>query len=85
MVTEKNNDVQHDFAADPLRLTVDNGWLKAVGTTLGADNGVGVATALALLAMPATAKLPPLECLFTVEEEIGLNGERSAVLCGRSG
>lgn len=48
--------------------------LQAQGTTLGADNGIGVATALALLDMPPTVKLPPLECLFTVDEETGLTG-----------
>ncbi len=47
---------------------------QAQGTTLGADNGIGVATALALLDMPSNAKLPPLECLFTVDEETGLTG-----------
>ena len=48
--------------------------MQAVGTTLGSDNGIGVAAALALLAQPASAKLPPLECLFTVDEETGLTG-----------
>ncbi|BDA48997.1 Cytosol non-specific dipeptidase [Coccomyxa sp. Obi] len=74
MVTEKNSDIIHDFFNDPLRLQSDGIWLKAQGTTLGADNGIGVATALALLDMPASAKLPPLECLFTVDEETGLTG-----------
>lgn len=48
--------------------------LQAEGTTLGADNGIGVAAALALLDMPNSAKLPPLECLFTIDEETGLTG-----------
>jgi di/tripeptidase len=48
--------------------------LQAEGTTLGADNGIGVAAALALLDMPTSAKLPPLECLFTIDEETGLTG-----------
>lgn len=48
--------------------------MQAEGTTLGADNGIGVATALALLDMPLETKLPPLECLFTVDEETGLTG-----------
>lgn len=48
--------------------------MQAEGTTLGADNGIGVATALALLDMPLDTKLPPLECLFTVDEETGLTG-----------
>ena len=50
--------------------------LQAQGTTLGADNGIGVAAALALLDLPASAKLPPLECLFTIDEETGLTGKR---------
>ncbi|KAL3141936.1 hypothetical protein ABBQ32_004586 [Trebouxia sp. C0010 RCD-2024] len=74
MVCEKNNDVQHDFYKDPLKLMKHGDWLKAEGTTLGADNGIGVAAALALLDMPASAKLPPLEGLFTVDEETGLTG-----------
>ncbi|KAL0048560.1 hypothetical protein WJX82_005889 [Trebouxia sp. C0006] len=74
MVCEKNNDVQHDFHKDPLKLIKKGDWLKAEGTTLGADNGIGVAAALALLDMPASAKLPPLECLFTIDEETGLTG-----------
>ncbi|EIE18888.1 aminoacyl-histidine dipeptidase [Coccomyxa subellipsoidea C-169] len=74
MVTEKNSDIVHDFFNDPLRLQSDGAWLKAQGTTLGADNGIGVATALALLDLPSNAKLPPLECLFTVDEETGLTG-----------
>lgn len=74
MVCEKNNDVQHDFHKDPLKLIKKGDWLKAEGTTLGADNGIGVAAALALLDMPNSAKLPPLECLFTIDEETGLTG-----------
>ena len=74
VVTEKNSDTVHDFFTDPLKLRTDGPWLKATGTTLGSDNGIGVATALALLDLPATQKLPPLECLFTVDEETGLTG-----------
>lgn len=74
MVCEKNEDVQHDFFNDPLKLKRDGDWLKAVGTTLGADNGIGVAAALSLLDSPPSTKLPPLECLFTVAEEVGLIG-----------
>jgi len=51
--------------------------VKAKGTTLGADNGIGVATALALLQASVDSPLPPLECLFTVEEEIGLQGAKA--------
>ncbi|KAF5837088.1 hypothetical protein DUNSADRAFT_4869 [Dunaliella salina] len=74
MVCEKNKDTAHDFTKDPIRLVVKGDWLHAQGTTLGADNGIGVCTALALLDSPPTAKLPPLECLFTVDEETGLTG-----------
>ena len=59
---------------DPLMLRLDGDWLKATDTTLGADNGIGVATAMALLDAPTTEKLPPLECLFTVDEETGMTG-----------
>ena len=76
MVTEKDAGVEHDFDKDPLLLKRSEcgDWLTATGTTLGADNGSGVAAALALLDSPAGAKLPPLECLFTVDEETGLSG-----------
>jgi len=75
MVCEKNQDKVHDFFNDPLSLQLtEDGWLKADGTTLGSDNGIGVAAALAFLDLPATEKLPPLECLFTVDEETGLTG-----------
>ena len=73
MVCEKNNDVQHDFLNDPIETEIDGEWLKAKGTTLGADNGIGVATELALLA-DNTLQHGPLECLFTIDEETGLTG-----------
>jgi dipeptidase D len=73
MVCEKNNDVEHDFENDPLDLYVEDGFLKARGTTLGADDGCGVAIMLALLD-DKNAKHPPLECVFTVQEEVGLFG-----------
>jgi len=73
MVNEKNKDSQHDFDHDPLELYVENGFLKAKGTTLGADDGCGVAIMLALLD-DRDAKHPPLECVFTVQEEVGLLG-----------
>ncbi|MGL4853014.1 MAG: aminoacyl-histidine dipeptidase [Phocaeicola sp.] len=73
MVCEKNSDVAHDFLIDPIKLVVDGEWLKADGTTLGADNGIGVATQLALLAATDLSH-GPLECLFTVDEETGLTG-----------
>jgi hypothetical protein len=77
MVCAKNPAVSHNFFTDPIKLIRDGDWLRADGTTLGADNGIGVAASLALLELPLTAKLPPLECLFTVDEETGLTGAYS--------
>ena len=73
MVCEKNHDVQHDFMADPIVTVIEGNWMKAQGTTLGADNGIGVATALAILS-DDSIEHGPLECLFTVDEETGLTG-----------
>jgi dipeptidase D len=73
MVTVKTADKQHDFTRDPLSLAVEDGWLRADRTTLGADNGVGCAAALALMTDPDVLH-PPLELLFTVDEESGLHG-----------
>ena len=73
MVCEKNAETEHDFTADPIKLLVDGDFLKARGTTLGADNGAGVAMALALLDS-ADIPHPPLEILLTTGEEIGLLG-----------
>jgi len=75
MVCEKNSDVQHDFLKDPIQAVVDKGWVHAVGTTLGADNGIALAACLALMEESAVAH-GPLEFLFTVDEETGLNGAR---------
>lgn len=74
MVCEANSGSAHDFTSDPISLVVEGDWLKAAGTTLGADNGVGVAAILAVLDMDASVPCPPIEALFTVEEEIGLVG-----------
>ena len=77
MVTEKNDSVEHDFFRDPIKLIRDGDWLKADGTTLGADNGLGVACALAVIDTAVESKdvlLPPIEALFTVAEETGLVG-----------
>ena len=73
MVAEKNSDVEHDFLKDPINTYIDGDWVKAKGTTLGADNGIGMAAALAAL---TDENIPhgPLEALFTVNEEIGLEG-----------
>lgn len=73
MVCEKNSDVEHDFSKDPIQTVKKGDWISAKGTTLGSDNGIGVATALAMM---AEDELPhgPLEFLFTVDEETGLTG-----------
>ncbi len=73
MVTVKTAETAHDFDNDPLTLKIDGDWLKADGTTLGADNGIGVAAALAVMTDDSVVH-PPLELLFTVEEETGLFG-----------
>jgi dipeptidase D len=73
MVCEKNEGTPHDFLKDPIRVRRDGEVLRATGTTLGADNGIGVASALAVLATPGLAH-PPLEVLVTVDEETGLTG-----------
>jgi dipeptidase D len=73
MVNEKDKGVAHDFSRDPIKPRRDGEWLKATGTTLGADNGVGVASMLAMLESRDVAH-GPLELLFTVEEEVGLVG-----------
>lgn len=75
MVCEKNKDVDHDFSKDPIEVAVEDGWVKARGTTLGADNGIGVAAALAVLENPKAVH-GPLELLFTVDEEDGMSGAR---------
>lgn len=72
MVCEKNADCAHDFDKDPIDLYIENGILKARGTTLGADDGMGCAYMMALLAQDLPH--PALECAFTVQEEIGLYG-----------
>ncbi|UYG03453.1 aminoacyl-histidine dipeptidase [Halomonas sp. LR3S48] len=73
MVAQANADHPHDFTRDPIETYVDNGWLRARHTTLGADNGLGVAAALALLEDEALVH-GPLEALFTLEEETSMGG-----------
>ena len=73
MVAQKNQDTVHDFSKDPIRTVVKGDWVHADGTTLGADNGIGVAMILAVLADPNLSH-PPLEGLFTASEEVGLEG-----------
>lgn len=73
MVCEKNSDVQHDFTKDPIKLKREGDLLTADGTSLGADNGIGVAISLAILE-ESTIKHGSLEGLFTIDEETGLTG-----------
>lgn len=73
MVCAKVINSGHDFEKDPLELYIEDGWLHARGTTLGADDGMGAAYMLAVLDSK-TIKHPPLECVFTTREEIGLEG-----------
>ena len=75
MVCEKNRDTQHDFSRDPLILKREGDWITANGTTLGSDNGMGVAAALAVLE-EKDIKHGPIEALFTVSEETGLTGAK---------
>lgn len=73
MVPQKNASVPHNFLTDPIQAYVDSEWVKARQTTLGADDGMGVALAMAVLA-DKTLKHGPLEALFTVNEEEGMDG-----------
>jgi dipeptidase D len=73
MVGEKNSGTEHDFTKDPIRLVRDGEWIHADGTTLGADNGIGVVCALAIME-DKTIERPAMEFLFTVDEETGLTG-----------
>lgn len=73
MVCEKDKKTEHDFKTEGIKLVVDGDWLKADGTTLGADNGIAVAIGLALMEAD-DIEHPPLECLFTTDEEVGMGG-----------
>ncbi|KGL54685.1 MULTISPECIES: aminoacyl-histidine dipeptidase [Porphyromonas] len=73
MVCEKNADKIHDFENDPIRTIIDGEWLRADGTTLGADNGIGCAAELAILDSD-DIEHGPIECLFTMDEETGMTG-----------
>lgn len=73
MVPQKNSDVDHDFDKDPIQPFIDGDWVTAKGTTLGADNGIGVAAALAVLES-GNLEHGPVEALFTVDEETGMTG-----------
>jgi len=85
MVCEKNADVTFDFSRDPIELEQKGDWLHARGTTLGADNGIGLCAALALADDPAVTH-GPLEILITMDEETGLTGAMQldpALVAGR--
>ncbi len=73
MVPQKNSDVAHDFAKDPIQAYIDGEWVKARSTTLGADNGIGCAMMMALLE-DETLEHPAIEALFTIDEEVGMDG-----------
>jgi len=85
MVTENNSDVKFDWDRDPIDVWIDGDWVRARGTTLGADNGIGVAAAIASALDPSVVH-GPLELLFTVDEETGLTGAMGLdpkILAGR--
>ncbi len=73
MVCQKNNDVDFDFETQGIQMYVDGDWVRAKGTTLGADNGLGVATIMSILESNDIAH-PELEALFTIDEETGMTG-----------
>ncbi len=73
MVAEKNSSSDHDFDTDPIQPVIDGEWIKAKETTLGADNGIGIASQLVILS-DTEMEHGPIECLFTTEEELGLKG-----------
>ena len=72
MVCEKNAGVQHDFAKDPINYVIEDGWMVAKDTTLGADDGIGIAASLSLL--ESDKPMGRVECLFTISEETGMDG-----------
>ena len=76
MVCEKRGDVEHDFMTDPIETDIDGDFIQARGTTLGGDDGIGIAMALAALTSP-DLRHPELEALFTVDEETGLTGAKA--------
>ncbi|HRP90662.1 MAG TPA: aminoacyl-histidine dipeptidase [Edaphocola sp.] len=73
MVCQKNNDTDFDFDTQGIQMKIDGDWVKAEGTTLGADNGIGVATIMSILEADNIAH-PALEALFTIDEETGMTG-----------
>ncbi|MEA4916649.1 aminoacyl-histidine dipeptidase [Proteiniphilum sp.] len=73
MVPQKNAGVKHDFATDPIETYIDGEWVKARATTLGSDNGIGCAMMMAVLE-DESLQHPPIEALFTIDEEVGMDG-----------
>lgn len=73
MVCEKNAETEHNFDTDPIQTYIDGEWVKAKGTTLGGDDGIGIAASLAILSS-GNIKHPPIEALFTADEETGMTG-----------
>lgn len=76
MVCQKNEGTDHDFSSEGIRMLLDEGWVRADGTTLGADNGIGVAAAMAILESDDIAH-PAIEALFTIDEETGMTGAQA--------
>jgi len=76
MVHQKNNDTLFDFNTQGIEMKIEGDWVKAKGTTLGADNGIGVATIMAIL-VSTTIKHPKIEALFTIDEETGMTGAQN--------
>ena len=75
MVPQNNADTPHDWTKDPVETYIDGDWVRAKGTTLGADNGLGVATAMAILESKDLVH-GPIEALFTIDEETGMTGAK---------
>ncbi|WP_228852187.1 aminoacyl-histidine dipeptidase [Aegicerativicinus sediminis] len=75
MVHQKNNDTVFDFETQGIEMYIEDGWVRARGTTLGADNGLGVAAMMALLEA-SDVEHPTIECLFTIDEETGMTGAK---------
>ncbi|MHC5202366.1 aminoacyl-histidine dipeptidase [Myroides sp. LJL119] len=78
MVHQKNNDTEFDFDTQGIQMYIDQDWVRAKGTTLGADNGIGVATIMAVL-KSNTIEHPAIEALFTIDEETGMTGAKGLV------
>lgn len=76
MVPQKNSDIEHDFLTDPIKTRIEGEWVKATGTTLGADNGIGVALGLAVLESD-NIEHGPVELLVTIDEETGMTGAQA--------